>query len=157
MNGEAKKRAVHERLMELEVAGRLTPDAVVADARDPESPLHDAFEWDDREAADRYRTQQARHLISSHRIYIERREVTIHANAYVRDPRAGDREQGYVSVASLKDDKGRAREALENEAARAAAHLNRVRSLAVALGLEGEVDAIIADVVHLRAKIDRSA
>lgn len=44
--------------------GLLTPIAVVDAARDPESPLHNSFEWDDNEAAHHYRLWQARQLIS---------------------------------------------------------------------------------------------
>jgi hypothetical protein len=43
--------------------GVLTPDAVVARASNPKSALHDAFEWDDTEAARKYRLEQARQLI----------------------------------------------------------------------------------------------
>jgi len=41
-------------------------DAVdlVNEARSRYSPLHDIFEWDDTEAAELYRRQQARHLLS---------------------------------------------------------------------------------------------
>jgi hypothetical protein len=40
--------------------GTVKPEAVVAAARDPGSPLHAAFEWDDEAAAEGYRVQQAR-------------------------------------------------------------------------------------------------
>ena len=43
--------------------GKLTPRLVVADASDPRSPLHDQFEWNDTEAAIKYREDQARRLI----------------------------------------------------------------------------------------------
>lgn len=43
--------------------GTLTPEAVVAAAADPQSPLHPRFVWDDTEAARRYRLLQAASLI----------------------------------------------------------------------------------------------
>lgn len=43
--------------------GRLHPKHVVDAARDPKSPLHDKFEWDDRKASEAYRLQQATELI----------------------------------------------------------------------------------------------
>lgn len=43
--------------------GTLTPEQVVAEASAPDSPLHGYFEWDDSEAARRYRLVQARGLI----------------------------------------------------------------------------------------------
>lgn len=48
--------------------GRLTPELVVKDATDPDHPLHQEFEWDDRVAAGKYRRVQARELIRSVRV-----------------------------------------------------------------------------------------
>lgn len=46
-----------------EERGKLTAAAVLADARDPESPLHDRFTWADDEAAEHWRLHEARTLI----------------------------------------------------------------------------------------------
>lgn len=46
----------------------LTTDAVIDDARDPSSPLHRYFEWDDSEAAEKYRQVQAGLLIRRVRV-----------------------------------------------------------------------------------------
>lgn len=43
--------------------GELTAEDVLADARNPNSPLHSFFEWDDSAAAHEHRLSQARHLI----------------------------------------------------------------------------------------------
>lgn len=43
--------------------GALTPEQVVEAASDPQSPLHSYFEWDDTEAARKYRLVQARELL----------------------------------------------------------------------------------------------
>lgn len=43
--------------------GTLTPALVVDTARDPEHPLHSRFEWDDTVAAERWRLEQAGHLL----------------------------------------------------------------------------------------------
>lgn len=43
--------------------GLLLPEKVVEAARPKTSPIHSRFEWDDSEAADRYRLWQARQLI----------------------------------------------------------------------------------------------
>jgi hypothetical protein len=45
--------------------GRLTPKLVLEEARDPEHPLHSRFTWDDAEAAEKYRLNQAHELIQS--------------------------------------------------------------------------------------------
>ena len=51
-----------ERLTRLN-GGVLQPQTVVEAARDPKSPLHDSFDWDDTEAASKWRLHQARQLI----------------------------------------------------------------------------------------------
>jgi hypothetical protein len=49
-------------------AGRLTPALVVDEARDPGSPLHSRFDWDDQTAGEAWRRHQAHELIRSVRI-----------------------------------------------------------------------------------------
>ena len=56
--------------------GLLRPAAVVDAARDEKSPLHGAFEWDDTEAAQKYRLLQAQSLIRSFKVEIERNGQT---------------------------------------------------------------------------------
>ena len=48
-----------------EAHGELTPSAIVDESRASIAPLHSAFEWDDAEAAEQYREQQARMLVRS--------------------------------------------------------------------------------------------
>ena len=43
--------------------GALSPEEVVRAARPASSPIHDQFEWDDTEAAKRYRLMQAGELL----------------------------------------------------------------------------------------------
>lgn len=56
-------------------AGELTPEAVEAKARNPRSPLHGYFEWDDTRAAHLYRLEQARQLIRTVRITTDNGDV----------------------------------------------------------------------------------
>lgn len=49
----------------------LTADVIVEDARSKSSVLHVLFEWDDTEAANKYRERQARDLLISVRILVE--------------------------------------------------------------------------------------
>lgn len=51
--------------------GLLKPEYVVESARPVNSPLHTRFTWDDTEAANQYRLQQARQLIRTTIQYIE--------------------------------------------------------------------------------------
>lgn len=70
--------------------GILTADAVVKHARNPETALHEAFEWDDTEAARRFRLDQARQVIRFY-VYYEP-QVERQVRAYVSVP--SDRAEG---------------------------------------------------------------
>lgn len=52
--------------------GRITPEEVVADARDPESPLHGCFTWDMAKAAAKQLVHEARYLIRCYEVQIVR-------------------------------------------------------------------------------------
>jgi hypothetical protein len=61
----------------------VTPEDVVEDARPIDSPMHDAFEWDDSKAAIEYRLEQARHLIRSVTFQVIANERTTMTRAFV--------------------------------------------------------------------------
>ena len=61
---------IKSELERLFLEGLLRPADVVEAARDPESPLHSHFEWDDTEAAEKWREEQARQLIRNVRIEV---------------------------------------------------------------------------------------
>lgn len=48
-----------------------TPDDVIEDARDPSSPLHSLFQWDNMLAAEQYRRVQARLILGGIRFRVE--------------------------------------------------------------------------------------
>jgi hypothetical protein len=50
--------------------GHITPEEILEDARDPASPLHAHFEWKDAVAAEHYRREQARALITAIRVVV---------------------------------------------------------------------------------------
>lgn len=153
MSAETRE-AVRARLAELAAAngGRLTPEAVVEDAKRKESALHAHFEWDVRKAAYAHWLDQARSLITSVRIEMRTDTTVVSAVAYVRDPQAGGKEQGYVAVSALRTDKDLARDALVSEFGRVGDMLRRARELAAALGAQGDVDDLLERVVGLRQR-----
>ena len=136
MNKE-QKQAIKERLEKLAAKNRgtLTPTRVVMDARDKSSPLHDFFEWDDGAAAQRYREQQARELIGRFKVEIRTTSRTIFAPAYIRDPRVDPDDQGYTTIAEIRDDAALAKESLMYELSRALSALDRAADIAASLGL----------------------
>lgn len=64
--------------------GKLTAPAVVDEARPEESVLHEDFEWRDDIAAEKYRQQQARQMISAVRIVWEEKSPPVRAYVNVR-------------------------------------------------------------------------
>ena len=135
----------------LEKKGQLTPDAVVAEAASPDSPLHDKFEWDDSVAAHNHRLYQARKLIGS--IQIERvvNTRTYFIPKYVHDPRKV--EQGYMSTISLKSEKQLAADVLLREYAVVQAAMSRAESMAAVLGMQADVKFIRAKAVTAKNKV----
>jgi hypothetical protein len=135
--------------------GRIRPDDVVADARDPGSPLHDRFQWDVDKAAHAHWLDTARELIRAVRVTITTDTTVVSSVAYVRDPSLDADEQGYVSVTTLRSDEDLAREAIVYEFARAQGALTRAREIAAALNLRNEVDRLIAGVNRVKAKAEK--
>ena len=67
--------------------GVLSPELVVDAATQPNHPLHDNFEWDDTEAARKFRLIQAARIIRSVRVTVHRGEhkPPIRVRAYVAE------------------------------------------------------------------------
>ena len=154
-----EKAAIRDRLELLAAAnsGVLTPDAVVADARKKDSPLHACFEWDVKKAAAEYWLIQARELIRTVRVTVNTETSNVTAVAYVRDPRQAHDAQGYVAVSSIRNDSDLAREVLVSEFSRVASMLRRARELAEVLGARDEVENLLTQVVGLRDRFEVEA
>jgi hypothetical protein len=142
-------------LARLEEEGRLTVEAVIAEAQDPASPLHDAFEWDVEAAAQRHWEAQARKLIRSFKITVEVRNVVFKAPQWVPDP---DVPAAYVSTVKLRSEADRARDVVCAEFARASSALQRAKAVAAVLGIDAEVEGLhervlsLSDLVAARAE-----
>lgn len=137
--------------------GRLAAESVVDAARDPDNPLHDRFQWDDAEAAHQHRLSQARALIRSVRIEVVTTTHTLVAPAYLRDPEAGPKEQGYVSISSLRSREDAAREAIVTEFRRAASALRRARAVAEGLSMADQVETLLTGVESLVPLVQKPA
>lgn len=128
----------------------LRPSAIVAEAQDPESPLHEYFEWDDRKAAADWRLNQARELIRKVRLVITTETITFNAPAYVRNPANSPGESGYIPVVKLRKNEDASRLAIIAEFTRVRDALSRARALAVALEMQDEIEGLLENVAHLR-------
>lgn len=83
--------------------GRLAQETVVEEARDKKSPLHPAFEWNDRQAAHQYRLSQAGYVIRMLSVsYVEGDKKTDPIRAFVNVSR--DEDRSYTSIAHAMSD-----------------------------------------------------
>lgn len=103
----------HHRGIDAQVAGAAleqiqakhggSPVAVVRVAQRKTHPLHPAFDWDDREAAEQWRVQQARSLVNHLLIKRVDKEATPPVRAFVSVyTEDGDRE--YVASTDARED-----------------------------------------------------
>lgn len=86
--------------------GRLTPNDVLEEAKARNSPLHKAFEWDDTEAAHKFRIQQASYLIRSIEVVVvpqKGKTTGTNVRAFVNVKR--DRDRSYTSIGHAMSDK----------------------------------------------------
>ncbi|MDF2622022.1 MAG: hypothetical protein K0S00_4681 [Xanthobacteraceae bacterium] len=87
---DAKSVGEHLELLRQQQHGELTPEDVLKDAENPNSPLHSFFEWSDTEAARQYRLHQARGLIRAVvAIYTSDDRPAVRTKAYVHIPEPG--------------------------------------------------------------------
>lgn len=78
--------------------GRLEAKAVVEASADPGAPLHGAFEWNDRKAADGFRVEQAKYLIRSIGVVVDQSDDEARPiRAFVSVMR--DEDRSYTSTA----------------------------------------------------------
>ena len=96
-------QAARDELKRLEdQQGRLDPRDVVDAARNPDSPLHSLFPWDDELAADAHRLNVARALIRRVKLVVRVDEQKFRVVQYVRDPQRDPKESGYLASTKVK-------------------------------------------------------
>lgn len=158
-----QREAVEERIRQLyDQHGSVTPDILIEDARDPESPLHDQFEWDVNRAAMETWRETARRLIRSVRVVRTFEDVKFTGKGrpipeFIRDPSASQRDQGYSRAADLRSDKDLAMSALMYEIDRADGAINRARDVAEALGLSDDIRIVASAISNVRRKASGAA
>ena len=84
--------------------GAVSPETVLASAKDASSPLHKYFEWDDQKAAEKYRLYQARYLIRAVVIETDEGDVRAYHNvAIAQDDRKYVSHEKAFSTPNLAD------------------------------------------------------
>lgn len=134
--------AIREELETLITGGVIYPVDVVNAARNPNSAMHSQFEWDDGEAAEAWRLQQARTLIRRVKVNVVRTDdAVVHIPSFIR---ATNSTGGYYQTQVVVG--------TPNHLRAAAITLSQVSSMLKNLGMP-EVDAIISDVERVRADV----
>lgn len=153
-----RQETVQDRLQALyDQHGKLTPDLVVEDAKNPDSILHGQFNWDVDHAAHEHWKEVARDLIRSVRLIVTTETTSVSCVAYVRDPNSPADEQGYLQVNRVRTDADVAREVLVEEFSRAASALARARELAAVFGMQNDVEELIEGVHSARRRVPQEA
>ena len=96
-------RMAYERISGLREQGHSSPEDIVEDARPDDVPTHGAFTWDDGEAAEKFRLQEARHLCNS-LIIIRSEEPTVQAPAFVSVIARETFARAYISTVEAQSD-----------------------------------------------------
>lgn len=160
MNKEQKNR-LWQALMATAIDGIITPDGAVEAARDPANPLHPQFEWDDVVAGHRYRLDQARALIrvcqpTVEYIRVEQEQPTEVEVIVLHDPRVSAKTQAYVSSSDLIADCDASLDAVLLELRAVNSAVTRLARVASALDVDCPTDALEAEVMKLRARLEGS-
>ena len=80
--------------------GRLVAEDVVAEASNPDNPLHTCFEWDNLIAGHQFRLEQARTLIRRVKIVVTICDTPIKVIKYVSDTGKDSRYQQWFKIKS---------------------------------------------------------
>lgn len=88
---------IGEELEDIKQKGNLTPDRIVDRAKNSKSILHQYFDWDDTEAAEKWRLQQARQITNHIIEVVSIRGEEVEERAYFSVTAKND-EVSYVSL-----------------------------------------------------------
>lgn len=146
MRQEIKERLkfIHDR------DGELTPEKVVEDAMNTNSPLHGLFTWDKEKGFYKNLLHEARQIIKTVKIEFVIEKTTSTTVGYVKNPENPNNQQGYVYVESIKDNKEMTRLILIQEFNRAGVALKRAQKLAKFFDLSQEVEELHQKMIDLK-------
>ena len=107
--GKLEAQVVGEELENIQKKrGILTPEVVVKEASRKTSKIHGCFEWDDAKAANAHRIDQARYMLRSIEVVVERIEGdsgTLEIRAFHNVENEAS-EKVYVTLAQAKENEG---------------------------------------------------
>jgi hypothetical protein len=137
--------------------GYIEPSAVINAARNRTHPLHEEFNWNEREAAQSHWLDTARRLIRFVKLEIVIQHRTIQSVAYVVDPDRPPKSRRYVDLTVAAQSKNMAQQVLLSEMERITAAVRRAQQVATVLGLRRELDLLLQNVQDVVAAADVAA
>ena len=132
--------------------GRIRPEAVVEAARNPDSVLHDEFEWNIGEAAQKYWVSRARELIREVKLVITYEDRRVVAPYYVSDP--SDDESSYIETTRIARKANLAKQTIVDEMARIKAAIHRASSLATIFNMTSTFEQMLDLAVTIERQLD---
>lgn len=141
---------IGEHLEELSTqTGDITPERVVDDARNPQSPLHPNFDWNNKTAAESWRQHTARNLIGSLVVVrVNEKQVTGNVRAFV-SVRNGDNKGVYTPIVAVMEDAELRKQVLE----RARQELHQWRNRYADLSEFAKVFSVVDELLPMLRKV----
>ena len=125
----SKKDDRYKALKKLEKKnGDIEIDAILDEAEDEDSVLHDYFEWDNGKAGHAHRRTQAKQLLREYKFMIVTEEVVRYSPRWIS--KADTKTPTFTNVDFVRQDKARSVAALEDEIARIIGACDRSLALA---------------------------
>jgi hypothetical protein len=136
--------------------GLLRWETIREAGRDPNSPIHQHLTWDPAKALDKCHKEEVRVLVRKLRIEVQiSEEVTVRVPTYVP---AMTETATWRRTDEIEPASDLARKTVLRELSYVAGALGRARKIAIALGVENEIETLIAGVAsvdtRLRSKTD---
>ena len=119
----------------LAIGSSATTSQILDKARDEQTELHKCFDWDDAEAAEKWRLQQARHIVCN--LVIKEKSDT--PRPEVRVFFKTDKDSGYKPTVLIMQDKDEYRKLLDRALAELSSFRTKYKTL---VELDGVFDAI---------------
>ena len=96
--GKINKQVI-DTIVTIEKTKGLTAQALVEEAEQRDSPIHDFFEWDNSKAGEEWRLQQARALINEVKVIIDQKEFFAFENVSVGEN--DEKQRVYKSIEEI--------------------------------------------------------
>jgi hypothetical protein len=135
--------------------GYIDPHSVVEAARNPNSPIHNDFQWSVAAAAQENWLDQARALIRFVKVNVTINRRTVAAPYYVPDPERPTRSARYIELTIAGRNAEVAQQIMMAEMDRIAAAIKRAQQIAEVLGLSKMLDDLLEDVTTIRTAAER--